>query len=311
MLEKDKTIILTGGAGFIGSNTALALNQQGFENLIIVDHLNHESKEKRLELVKYEQYYDRGDFLGALPRLKNIAAIVHLGACTDTAMMDEKFMMENNTEYSKKLFDYAARNGLRFIYASSAATYGDGACGYSDKERNLKPLNPYGVSKYLFDEYVLNSPAKPAQWTGLKFFNVYGPGEAHKGKMASMIYQGYRQAKEHGDIMLFKFGEQKRDFIYVEDAVKIVLFFLNNEKSGIFNVGAGKARSFLDLGDAIFAALGRKPRIIFFDMPGKIKGKYQSFTEADMTSLRQAGYREKFYELKAGINDYIKELEKK
>jgi ADP-L-glycero-D-manno-heptose 6-epimerase len=211
------------------------------------------------------------------------------------------------------LFDYCLRNGARLIYASSAATYGAGEKGYSDSERDLKPMNPYAESKYLFDEFVLDSADKPRQWVGLKFFNVYGPGEAHKGQMASMVYHLYYKIRATGEAQLFKssragiaHGEQKRDFVYVKDIAKVILFFLAHpEKSGIYNLGTGEARSFNDMARAVFAALGQQPVIKYIDMPAGLEAQYQYFTQADIAKLRAAGYTEKFYSLEEGVKEYI------
>lgn len=313
---QDK-VVVSGGAGFIGSNLIKSLNRKGLQNIIVVDHLAH-NKSKRSNLInlKYQTYFDRDEFLKQIQAntIGGIEIIVHLGARTDTTEKNKNFLIENNTVYSQKLFNFCLRNGCRFIYASSAATYGDGSHGYSDQERDLKPLNYYGLSKYLFDEWILNRKEKTPQWVGLKFFNVYGPNEYHKGLMASVIYHGFQEIMKNGRIRLFKSynknyrdGEQKRDFIYVKDAVKIILFFLNrNNLNGIYNVGTGKARSFLELANALFQALNQKPRIDFIDMPKEIKERYQYFTEANIDSLWQAGFKEEFYELEDGIFDYVK-----
>lgn len=236
-----------------------------------------------------------------------------MGARTDTAESDRSFMLRNNTLYSKELFEYCVRNDTRLIYASSAATYGDGGRGYNDQERNLQPLNVYGYSKYAFDEMVLNSLQRPLQWVGLKFFNVYGPNEYHKGNMASVVFRGFNQVMNDGYLRLFKSyrpefsdGGQLRDFIYVKDVVKIALFFFHHpEQSGIYNVGTGKARTFLDLARAIFLALRREPKIVFIDMPEAIRENYQYSTEADTTNLRGAGYTDKFFDIEVGVKDYV------
>lgn len=309
-------IIVTGGAGFIGSNLVKAFNERGREDIIIVDHLAHnKGKKKNLHGLRYKRYFERDEFLKQVQRgiTDSIDIMIHLGARTDTTEKDKEFMLMNNTGYSKKLYMFCLRNHCRFIYASSGATYGDGSRGYSDKERKLSPLNYYGLSKYLFDEWVLDQKQRPPQWAGLKFFNVYGPNEYHKGFMASVVYHGFNEIRKRGYMRLFKSyridykdGEQKRDFIYVKDAVKIILFFVDNKNiSGIFNVGTGKARTFLDLANALFAALDKEHRIRFIDMPEVIKKRYQYFTQADMKSLYNAGYRETFYELEDGIRDYV------
>ena len=309
-------IVVTGGAGFIGSNLIKALNEKNITNIIVVDHLAHNiNKKENFTDLKYQVYFDQGEFLKQIQenKIKDIDIIIHLGARTDTTEKDKNFLIENNTVYSQKLFDFCLSNNCRFIYASSAATYGDGKQGYSDGERNLKPLNYYGLSKYLFDEWLLNKKGKPSQWVGLKFFNVYGPNEYHKEFMASVIYHGFTQIIKDGYIKLFKSynknykdGEQMRDFIYIKDAINVILFFLNkNNLSGIFNVGTGKARSFLTLANSIFLALNKNPNIKFIEMPDGLKDKYQYFTQADISFLKKIGYGEKFTELEEGVRDYV------
>lgn len=309
-----KPIIITGAAGLIGINLALALNELGRSDLILVDYLNHETKKKNLEKIKHQAYFDREEFLEFVKnrRLEETEAIFHLGACTDTLNFDKEFMFQNNTEYSKLLFEYAIEKRLKFIYASSAATYGNGSHGFNDQERKFESLNTYGQSKYLFDEHVLDSNLKPRQWVGLKFFNVYGSHEEHKGNMASMVYKCFLQARDYGFVNLFSAsrpgydnGGEKRDFIYVKDVVKVILFFFNNEVSGIFNVGTGKARTFLDLASTVFKAMGKEPKVKFFPMPESIKSNYQYFTQAETENLRNAGYKEPFTELEDGVKDYI------
>lgn len=314
MSQLNNKIVVTGAAGFIGSNLVQALNLRGLQSLYLVDRLDSEGKKMNLRNLKYESYFDKDEFLAELPNLPKMETLIHLGAGTDTTIQDEKYFRRNNLEYSKTLFDYSVRTDTRFIYASSAATYGDGSQGFSDQERRLTPLNLYGHSKHWFDEIVLESRRKPGQCVGLKFFNVYGPNEGHKGKMASLVYQGYEQIKRTGKMRLFKSsrlgvadGGEKRDFIYIKDVVKVIMFFFNNpEKSGIFNVGTGKARTVLDLANALFAALGAKPQIEFFEMPAEFREKYQYYTQADLSSLRLAGYSGAFYELEEGISDYVR-----
>lgn len=309
-------IVVTGGAGFIGSNLIKALNERNMTDIIVVDHLEHNiSKKENLLGLKYQAYLDRDEFMEQIEEdsIKDVDIIIHLGARTDTTEKDKDFLIKNNTEYSQKLFDFCLRNSCRFIYASSAATYGDGKQGYNDQEINLKPLNYYGLSKYLFDEWVINKTKKPSQCVGLKFFNVYGPNEYHKKFMASVIYHGFEEIMQGGCIKLFKSykenykdGEQKRDFIYIKDVVKIILFFVNNENlSGIFNVGTGKARSFLDLANSMFLALQRKSNVKFIEMPDGLKEKYQYFTQADISSLEKIGYKEPFTKLEEGVRDYV------
>ncbi len=321
MESKTKKIVVTGGAGFIGSNLIEELNKNGYKNILIVDHMQGikgERKRNNLANREYADLIEADEFLSLIEseneRVKNIDVIFHLGARTDTTEKDKEFLLKNNTEYSKKLYNFSLKNNCQFIYASSAATYGDGKQGYNDKERNLQPLNYYGYSKYLFDEWVLDNQKKTRQWVGLKFFNVYGPNEYHKDFMASVILHGFFEIEKEGKIKLFKSykkeypdGYQKRDFIYVKDVVKILLFFFHHERiSGIFNVGTGTARTFLDLANALFRAINKKPNIQFIDMPEELKKKYQYFTQADMTSLEMVGYREKFITLEEGVSNYAK-----
>lgn len=308
-------IVVTGGAGFIGSNLIQALNNEGITEILVVDHLDLELKKKNLDSLKYNDYLDRDEFLPWLDKEERggVETIFHLGAATDTREKDLEFLIRNNTLYSKRIFDFCARNKTRLIYASSAATYGAGEKGYSDLERNLKPLNYYGYSKYLFDELVREAEIKPKQLVGLKFFNVYGPNEYHKGAMASIVSKCLSEIIETGKFTVFKSrradvkdGEQKRDCIYVKDVVRAMLFFLKKPNlSGIFNVGTGKARSFLDLAYAVFNTLKLKPKIDFVEMPPEIKDQYQYFTQADLSSLRAVGYKERFFELEEGIKDYV------
>lgn len=319
MNSKDKKIIVTGGVGFIGSNLIQALNDRGYYNVTIVDHMKGargERKRRNLVGLQYRELIEADLFLQQMQKGKvsgEVEVVFHLGARTDTTEKDKTFLLQNNTNYSKELFAFCIKNTCRFIYASSAATYGDGSRGYSDRERKLAPLNYYGLSKYLFDEWVLDQKQKPAQWVGLKFFNVYGPNEYHKGFMASVVYHGFQEIKNDGEIRLFKSykedyrdGEQKRDFIYVKDVVKVMPFFLDHKNfNGIYNVGTGKASSFLDVANALFRALSKKPNIRFIDIPEEIKEKYQYFTQADMSSLQNIGYKEKVFELEDGIFDYV------
>lgn len=315
----EKRIIITGAAGFIGTNVAKFLAERGY-SIVVVDYLKDgdEVKRKNLSVFDYEKYYDGDEFLelartNALPKADTI---IHLGACSDTREANREYLLKNNTEYTKELFLYCMRNNVRFLYASSAATYGDGSRGYSDNERNLKPLNPYGESKYLFDEWLYEQKKGPPQWAGFKFFNVYGPYENHKGAMASIAYKGFREIQKTGILRLFKSyregykdGEQKRDFVYVGDVCEVILFFLAHpEISGIFNLGTGKARTFLDLGHALFRALGKEPNIQFVDMPENLKNQYQYFTEANMMKLRSAGFTKEFTSLEGGIQKYVEFL---
>lgn len=308
-------IIVTGAAGFIGSNIVKGLNEKGINKIIIVDKLRNFEKWKNLLDIKYDDFIDKDVFLDLLyaKRLKKIKAIIHMGACSSTTEKDADYLMHNNYSYSKAIFNFCKKYKIPFIYASSGATYGDGSDGYDDSNYDLKPLNMYGYSKKIFDDYVLEHFDGSFQCVGLKFFNVYGPNEYHKGEMASMIFHSYNQIKSTGKVRLFKSmntnygdGEQKRDFVYVKDAVKIVLFFLKHPaKSGIFNVGCGVVRTFNDLAKATFLAMGRKPMIEYIDMPSYLVGKYQYYTCAKIDKLRKAGYKEPFYTLEEGANDYV------
>lgn len=326
-------IVLTGAAGFIGSCILARLNQVGRKDILIADDLNESEslqtplpptgdlKQENLKGKKYERYFDKRDFLKLVLSNKlpaPIDLILHMGACTSTTLQDARYFHENNFEYSCHLAKWALNHAVRFIYASSAATYGDGSCGYSDHHshiRQCRPLNLYGESKQRFDEWVLDHAAMD-KVVGLKFFNVFGPNEYHKGEMRSVIAKAYARVMQEGRIFLFKSykkefadGEQKRDFIYIKDAVDMVMFFVGHpEIHGIFNVGTGQARSWNDLAFALFAAVGKRANIQYIDMPEEIRGRYQYFTEADMTKLRQAGYQKPFTTLEDAVKDYEKYL---
>lgn len=310
-------IIVTGAAGFIGSCVVARLNELGREDLILVDHLNDDDKKRNLEDKIYLEYYEKDAFLNIVKQNKlpdGIEAVIHMGACSSTTLQDEKYFKENNLEYTITLAQWCLAHQVRFIYASSAATYGDGSCGYKDDIetiRQCKPLNLYGESKQKFDEWVLEHNVLD-KVVGLKFFNVFGPNEYHKGDMCSVVAKSYHNVVEKGTIRLFKSfdpkykdGEQMRDFIYVKDAVEVILFFLkNNDINGIFNVGTGKARTWNDLAQALFAAVDIKPDIQYMDMPETLKARYQNFTQADMTQLKEAGYTKPFYSLEDAVKDY-------
>ncbi len=313
-------IIVTGAAGFIGSCIAKELNLRGRKDIVAVDELERLSAMKSENLASFSSLkaFDKKGFLDELEsgELRQVDLIIHMGACSSTTETDRNYLMDTNLEFSKKIFDWCAKRGCRLIYASSAATYGDGSSGYSDdlhRIGHLQPLNAYGESKKLFDDYVLSSQKKPPQWAGLKFFNVYGPNEYHKGEMASIVFHAYNQIKKTGKVRLFKSGhadyrdgEQKRDFVYVKDVVSFVLFLMENRHvNGIFNVGTGKARTFKDIVTAVFSALNLKPNIVYTGMPGNLKGKYQYFTEADISKLRAAGYAAPFFTLEDGVRDYV------
>lgn len=317
--------VITGAAGFIGSALAFRLNQLGRDNLILVDALGTDTRWKNLVPLRYSDYYDRKDFLesllsGKLEGLK-IKAIFHLGACSATTEADAGFLLKNNFEYTKLLAEWCGSRKVpvRFIYASSAATYGDGSLGYSDDHAllaNLRPLNPYGYSKHLFDLWALRHGGF-AQAVGLKYFNVYGPNEYHKGDMKSMVAKAHAQIHAAGSVHLFKSlrsdyrdGEQMRDFVHVMDAVDMTLFFLNPKvPGGIYNVGTGKARTWVDMMNAVFKAMGRDPRIEFIPLPEALRDRYQYFTEAKMTKIRSAGYRKSIQSLEEGVAAYIPYLE--
>jgi ADP-L-glycero-D-manno-heptose 6-epimerase len=311
-------IIVTGAAGFIGSNLVSMLNSQGIQKIVLVDAFDNEVKNKNLLNKDYVARIHRDDFFTWLdlnhPKVK---FIFHLGARTNTAEFDKAIFDRLNLGYSINMFKACSRFGIPLIYASSAATYGLGESGYLDDHnlvKNLKPLNPYGESKNEFDKWVLGQTETPPFWAGLKFFNVYGPNEFHKGRMASVIFHAFGQIKQSGKMNLFRShkpgisdGGQKRDFIYVKDVVSVILYlYKNRPESGIYNLGTGKARTFLDLTVNTFKSLDLEPQISFIDTPEDIREKYQYFTEARMEKLRAAGYTNPFYTLEEGIDDYVR-----
>jgi len=311
-------IVVTGGAGFIGSCILARLNAMGHEDIIVVDHLSDSSKKENLKGKKYVSYVDKEDFLKDVIAEKvdpSIDCVIHMGACSSTILSDEEYYERNNFEYTRDLAKWALSRGVRFIYASSAATYGSGENGYKDDEKTIRecnPLNFYGESKKKFDEWVFDNDASD-KVVGLKFFNVFGPNEYHKGEMRSVLNKAYDCVTREGKMVLFKShkseyadGEQKRDFIYIKDAVDITIFFFENPQiNGIFNVGTGKARTWNDLAYALFDAVGKMPDITYIDMPDEIKSQYQYFTEADMTKLRAIGYKKSFIELEDSVKDYV------
>lgn len=314
-------ILITGGAGFIGSVLARQLNTLGHSDLVIVDKLEESIKWKNLRGIKYMDYIHADElFNGDYDDLiAETDMIFHMGACSSTTEKNMDFLMKNNVAYSQALFRFAATKNIPFIYASSAATYGAGENGYHDNHEeipNLIPLNPYGYSKQIFDEWVLKETNKPDHWFGLKFFNVYGPNEYHKEEMRSLVHKSYEQIKAAGKVKLFKSyrpdfkdGEQLRDFIYVKDVVRAMIELADPEKtsfSGIYNLGTGKARSFLDLTRATFNAMGIAPHIEFIEMPDELRNQYQYFTEADMRKLIKALPGFHFTELEHGVSDYVK-----
>ena len=310
-------IIITGAAGFIGSCLVAKLNEEQFYDLVLVDDFSNEEKNKNLVGKRYTSKVERTDFFNWLEENANqVQFIFHLGARTDTTEFDQTIFDELNLNYSKNMWQMCVKHGLPLVYASSAATYGLGELGYDDDESqisNLKPLNPYGESKNDFDIWAISQEERPYFWAGLKFFNVYGPNEYHKGRMASVILHAFRQIKETGKMKLFrshnpsyKDGEQLRDFIYVKDVVEVCHFLLNHRKdSGIYNLGTGTARTFLDLVKSTFNALKISPNISFIDTPEDIREKYQYFTEAKMSKLISVGYTKRFASLEEGVADYI------
>ena len=324
-MDRNSVILVTGAAGFIGSCMVGYLNRKGYHNIIIVDEFEDENKKPNYEDKKIIARVDRNELLDWLnDHPVKIDFVFHLGARTDTTEFDYAVLEKLNVDFSKKIWNYCIEKNIPLVYASSAATYGDGELGYKDDHElpnKLNPLNPYGKSKNEFDKWVLKEKKQPSFWAGLKFFNVYGPNEYHKERMASVIFHSFNQIKSSGKVKLFKShkpeykdGEQLRDFVYVKDVVDIC-YWLMNEKpaSGLYNLGTGKARTFKDLVTAIFKSLDKEPVIEFIDTPLDIRDKYQYFTEADMTKLRDAGYKEDFYSLEEGVETYVKNflIEKK
>lgn len=320
-MDKRKFLV-TGGAGFIGSCLIWKLNSIGLVDIIVVDVAERSKNCKNLEGKLYKDYIDKDkllDYLKANKLNNDIDIVVHFGACTDTTVKDVSYLTTNNYLYSRGLAEWALKNKKRFLYASSAATYGAGECGYSDDDEvtvKLAPLNEYGRSKQQFDLWVIKNGLQK-ELVGFKFFNVYGPNEYHKAEMRSMVNKGYDQIKATGKIRLFKSyrpeyedGGQKRDFIYVKDALEIIWYFIEHpDKKGIFNVGSGQAKTWNELAEALFSALNIKPDIEYFDMPWNIRDQYQYHTEADLTKLRGAGCRYRLTSLNQAVNDYVRYLE--
>ncbi len=310
-------IVITGAAGFIGSCMVSKLNRKGIENILIVDDFSIKAKEDNYNRLRFSQKIERDDFLEWFANNPDkISYMIHLGARTDTAEFDWQVLLRLNLDYTKEIWKICSSNNIPLIYASSAATYGDGEMGYDDsieKIGSLKPLNHYGKSKQDFDIWALEQEESPPFWAGLKFFNVYGPNEYHKSRMASVIFHSFNQIKESGKVRLFrshrkdyKDGYQLRDFIYVKDLVSVIDFIMSsNIDSGIYNLGTGKARSFYDLASSTFAAMGIEPNIEFIDIPEDIRDKYQYFTEAKMDKLLAQGYNKEFYSLEKGVEDYV------
>ena len=313
----DARVLVTGGAGFIGSALVWALNRCGCEHIIVCDRLGTDEKWRNLTPLRFANYVEADELL---PRLQNGALgkfdlVLHLGACSSTTERDAGFLIRNNFEFTKDLAAWALGQKARFVYASSAATYGDGSAGMQDDEARLdtlRPLNMYGYSKHLFDLHAKRAGFL-SRIVGLKYFNVFGPNEDHKGDMRSVVHKSFGQVQETGVIRLFQSyrkdyrdGEQKRDFLYVKDAVAMTLHLAASEKAGgLFNIGSGAARTWLDLARAVFAALQREPKIEFIEMPGNIRDKYQYFTEANLGRLRAAGYSVPVTSLEDAVSDYV------
>jgi len=316
-------IIVTGGAGFIGSALTAALNERGITDILVVDEPKHiddlgPHKQKNISNLNFTNYIGKDDFLESIIRGKivvSVEAVLHMGASSSTTETDIELLKKNNFEYTKTLANWAAKNDIRFVYASSAATYGNGSAGFSDDEEiieQLKPLNPYGQSKQMFDLWAKQNGLLN-KIVGLKYFNVFGPNEYHKADMRSFVLKAFEQINKTGKVRLFKSyrpefkdGEQMRDFIYVKDAVDMTLFFLDNPRiNGLFNIGTGKPRTWNDLVKAVFAAMDSQPNIEYIDMPDSIRNQYQYFTQADTTKLKAAGYKKNPTSLENAIKDYI------
>ena len=333
-------IVITGAAGFIGSVVAGELNQKGYKDLILVDDFSKKEKERNYVDLKYKTLVDRNIFFDWFKENhEEVTFVVHLGARTDTTEFDWNVFQKLNVDYTETMFALCAEYQIPLVYASSAATYGNGELGYDDSHEvveKLQPLNPYGRSKNEVDKWILKQTKLPPFWAGLKFFNVYGPNEYHKGRMASVIFHSYNQINATGKVKLFRShrpdfadGQQLRDFIYVKDIASVIIFMISQQttvnrqqtlsteahssqliaqslKSGIYNLGTGKARSFYDLAANTFKAMGKDVNIEFIDIPEDIRDKYQYFTEANMTKLREAGYDKEFTSLEDGVMDYVR-----
>lgn len=315
-------ILVTGGAGFIGSALIWALNEQGFHNIVVADHLGLGDKWKNLAKRRIDYVVPKDQLFTWLDESghPNFDAVFHLGACSATTERDADYLMNNNVLFTKRLWDYCAQRDIPFLYASSAATYGAEENLFSDDHRTLpklRPINKYGWSKHLFDSWAIKQAQTPPFWYGFKYFNVYGPQEYHKGPQASVVFHAFPQVRDKGSLRLFKsyrtdigHGEQRRDFVYVKDVVKVMLHFWKEHRkipSGLYNLGSGEARSFSDLGRAVFAALNKKAKFEWIDMPLSLQNQYQYFTAADLEKLRKsASYHESFFTLEEGISDYVR-----
>ena len=312
-------IVITGAAGFIGSYLTGKLNNEGYNDLVLVDKIDHPWKKLNLQQKKYREFVDRDLFFKWLiNHASEVDFIFHMGARTDTVGQEPQLYQQLNLIYSQRLWNICSEIQVPLLYASSAATYGNGEEGFSDSHdnvTNLRPLNLYGWSKHDFDVWALKQVRTPPFWVGMKFFNVYGPNEYHKGRMASVVLHAFETIRQLGKMELFKShhsdyrdGEQSRDFVFVDDIANVMLYFMENrENKGIYNVGTGKARSFIDLTVAVFKSMNLDPDISFIDTPVDLRGRYQYFTEAEIGKLRQAGYSKSFTELEAGVDQYIRE----
>ena len=313
-------IVVTGGAGFIGCALIHQLNELGRNDILVVDRCDDIETNFNLQSISYESFIDADKFIEQnLDTDLNIEVIFHMGACSSTLERNLEFLESNNVEYTKSLWRYCHHKNIPYIYASSAATYGDGDNGYDDDHRKisrLKPLNPYGESKQRFDEWALDQDDAPRTWFGLKFFNVFGPWEYHKGEMRSVVHKAFGQINENGLVRLFKShrpdfedGQQLRDFVYVKDVCKAMIIMWNegnSSQSGIYNMGTGNARSFKDLVTATFKSMGKDPKIEFFDMPENIRDQYQYFTQASMDKFKKEFSQMKFHTLERAVDDYVK-----
>lgn len=316
--NSETMIVITGAAGFIGSCMAAKMNEMGREDLILVDDFSKEHKRRNWEHLRYADKIARDDFFAWVEQnAAQVDCIIHLGARTDTTEFDYSVFETLNVYYTQRIWTFAARHGIPLLYASSAATYGAGELGYVDDESlayKLTPLNPYGRSKNEIDKWILKQALQPPYWYGFKFFNVYGPNEYHKGRMASVIFHSFNQIKETGKVKLFRShrpdfadGMQLRDFVYVKDVVRVLYWFMmHHPQSGIYNLGTGQARPFLTLAESTFRAMGLEPNIEFVDMPEDIRDKYQYFTEASMRKMRAVGFKRSFYTLEDGVKSYVR-----
>lgn len=310
----ESKIIVTGGAGFIGSAIVWRLNQLGYDDILIADRLDETDKWKNLAPLRFADYIDAYDLIEDLDQFKDVNVVFHLGACSSTTETDADYMIRNNYQYTQDLARWAVKSDIRFIYASSAATYGDGSAGMNDgteELEKLRPLNVYGYSKHLFDLYAARTGLFDSI-VGIKYFNVFGPNENHKGDMRSLVSKAFEQIKTSGILQLFKSadpeysdGEFGRDFVYVKDAVEMTLHFLENKTGGLFNVGSGRMNTWNALSEAIFKALKQEPHVKFIDMPEHLRDRYQYHTQADLSQIREAGYTAETTPLEAAVADYV------